>query len=65
MYERRWRSDGGGQPLRAAGARRQSKVCLRQSNQVIPILGDAKIAGERELESTGQACPGSGGDHWL
>src|SRR6266481_9685675 len=62
VHERGWHSDGAWQPLRAAGAGKKSKVRLRQSDQVVAILGDTKIAGERELESTGQGCAGDGGD---
>src|SRR5262249_3266197 len=62
-HERGCRSDGAWQPLRAAGAGKESKVRLRQSDQVVAILGDTKIAGERELESAGQACAGNGSDY--
>jgi hypothetical protein len=48
--------------LRAAGAGNESKVRLQKSDQVVAILGDTKIAGERELEPTGQGCAGDGGD---
>src|SRR2546427_6530725 len=65
VHERGWRSDGAWQPLRAASAGKESKVRLRQSDQVVTILSDTKIAGERELESTGQGCPGNGGDYWF
>src|SRR6202040_1919304 len=63
VHERGWRSDGTWQPLRAASAGNESKVRLQESDQVVSILGDAKIAGERELESTGQGCAGNGGDY--
>jgi hypothetical protein len=49
----------------ATGAGKESKVRLRQSDQVVAILSDAKIAGERKLKSPGQGCAGNGGDHWL
>jgi len=65
VHERSGRSDGAWQPLRAAGAGKESKVRLRQSDQVVTILSDAKIAGERELESTGQGRTGNGGDDWF
>jgi len=65
VHERGWRSDGAWQPLRAAGAGKESKVRLRPSDQVVTILSDTKIAGERELESTGHACAGNGGDYWF
>src|SRR5258708_14021843 len=45
------------------GAGKETKLCLRQSDQVVAILSDTKIAGERELESTGQGCAGNGGDY--
>jgi hypothetical protein len=32
-------------------------VRLQESDQVVTILGDTKIAGERELECAGQAVP--------
>src|ERR1700730_2071271 len=60
VHERGWRSDRAQQPLRAAGAGKKSKVRLRQSDQVVTILSDTQIAGERELESTGQARAGYG-----
>src|SRR5262249_18040778 len=53
------------QPLRAAGAGKESKVRLRQADQVVTILSDTQIARERELESTGQACARNGGDDWF
>src|SRR2546425_684767 len=62
VHERGWRSDGAWQPLRAAGAGEQAEVRLRQSDQVVAILGNTKIAGERELECTGQGCAGDGRD---
>src|SRR5260370_13406868 len=63
VHERGWRSDGAWQPLRAAGAGNESKVRLQESDQVVTILSDTKIAGERELESTSQSCAGNGGDY--
>src|SRR6267142_1274396 len=51
------------QPLRAASAGNESKVRLQESDQVVSILSDTKIAGERKLESTGQGCAGNGGDY--
>jgi hypothetical protein len=39
--------------LRAAGTGKETKVCLRQPDQVAAILGNTKIARERELEGTG------------
>src|SRR6266481_1193848 len=63
VHERGWRSDRAWQPLRAAGAGKESKVRLRQSDQVVTILSDTKIARERELESTSQGCAGNGGDY--
>src|SRR5215467_253644 len=45
VHERSWRSDGAWQPLRTAGAGKESKVYLRQSDQVVTILRDTKIAG--------------------
>ena len=58
VHERGWRSDGAWQPLRAASAGNESKVRLQESDQVVTILSDTKIARERELESTGQGCAG-------
>src|SRR3984893_12303696 len=63
VHKRGWRSDGAWQPLRAAGAGNESKVRLQESYQVVAILSDTKIAGERELESTGQGCARNGGDY--
>src|SRR5260370_1814004 len=63
VHERGWHSDGAWQPLRAAGAGKESKVRLRQSDQVVTILSDTKIAGERKLESTVQSCACNGGDY--
>ncbi len=48
--------------MRAAGAGKQAKLCLRQSNQVVALLGDAQIAGERELECAGEGRAGDGRD---
>src|SRR5258708_15268147 len=63
VHERGWHSDGARQPLSAARAGKETKLCLRQSDQVFAILSDTKIAGERELECTSQSCAGNGGDH--
>src|SRR4029077_1038886 len=63
VHERGWRSDCAWQPLRATGAGNKSKVRLQESDQVVAILSDTKIAGERELESTGQGCARNGGDY--
>src|SRR5205807_2119452 len=65
VHERGWRSDCAWQPLGAAGAGKESKVRLRQSDQVVTVLSDTKIAGERELQSTGERCTGNGGDDRL
>src|SRR5260370_25394105 len=62
VHERGWRSDGAWQPLRAAGAGNESKVRLQESDQVVTILSDTKIAGDRELESTSQICAGNRAD---
>src|SRR6202051_477810 len=47
VHERGWRSDGAWQPLRAAGAGKEPKVRLRQSDQVVTLLRDTQIARER------------------
>src|SRR5438128_9951978 len=65
VHERGWHSDGARQPLRAAGAGKETKLCLRQSDQVFAVLSDTKLASERELESAGQSRAGDGGDHWF
>src|SRR6266849_8134210 len=44
VHERGWHSDGARQPLSAARAGKETKLCLRQSDQVFAILSDAKIA---------------------
>src|SRR5260221_11201907 len=62
VHERSPRSDGAWQPLRAAGAGNESKVRLRKSDQIVTILSDTKIAGERQLECTGQGSAGDGAD---
>src|SRR5713101_5610079 len=51
--------------MSAAGPGDESQVGLRQSDQVVAILGDAEIAGKRELECAGQTCSGNGGDYWF
>jgi hypothetical protein len=51
--------------LRAASTGKKCKVRLRQSDQVVTILSDTKIAGERELEGTGQGSPRNGGNYWF
>lgn len=65
VHECGCRSNGAWQSLRAAGAGDQSEVHLRQSQQVVAVLSNAKIAGQRELESTGQGRAGYGGDGML
>src|ERR1700758_5300078 len=65
MHECRCRSDGAWQSLRAAGTGKQSEVHLRQSQQVVAVLSDTKIASQRELERTSQGRAGYGSDHWL
>src|SRR5216683_5021059 len=49
----------------AAGAGKETKLRLRQSDQVVAILSDTEIAGERELECAGQGRAGNGGDDRL
>src|SRR2546428_8812690 len=44
VHERGWHSDGARQPLSAARAGKETKLCLRQSDQVFAILSDTKIA---------------------
>src|ERR1700746_2832989 len=63
VHERGRRSDSAWQPLRASSAGNESKVRLQESDQVVTLLSDTKIAGERELESTGQGRAGNGGDY--
>jgi hypothetical protein len=65
VHERGRRSDGAWQPLRATRTGKKPKVRLRYSNQLVTKVSDTKIAGERELESTCQACAGNSGDAWL
>src|SRR5260370_33159693 len=65
VHERAWHSDGAWQPLSAAGAGKETKLCLRQSDQVFAILSDTKIAGQRKLDSAGQGRPGNGDDYVL
>ena len=57
VHECSWCSDGARQPLRAAGTGKETKLCLRQPDQVVAILGNTKIARERELESAARAVP--------
>ena len=65
MHERGWHSDDAREPLRSAGAGHETKLCLRKPDQIVPILSDTKIAGERELERTGEGGAGNGGDDRL
>src|SRR6202521_1991556 len=65
VHERGWHSYGAWQPLRAAGTGEKSKVRLREANLVVPILGDAHVAGERQFECTGQARARNGGNDWF
>src|SRR5258708_28201004 len=65
VHERGWHSNGARQPLSAARAGKETKLCLRQSDQVFTVLSDTKIASERELESAGQGRAGNSGDHWF
>src|SRR5713226_1308763 len=65
VHECSWCSNGARQPLRAAGTGKETKVCLRQPDQVVAILGNTKIARERELEGTGQGCAGDGRNYRL
>ena len=43
----------------------ETKFGLGKADQVVPILSDTKIAGERELECTGQGRARNGGDDRL
>jgi len=63
VHEGGRRSDDARQPLRAAGAGNETKLRLGESDQVVPIFGDTKIARERELEGAGQGRAGNGGDY--
>src|SRR5258707_11121191 len=65
VHERGWRADRACQSLRAPGAGDQSKVGLGKADLVVAVLGDAKIAGERQFECTGQARARNGGDDWF
>src|SRR6266850_2771569 len=62
VHERGWHADGAWQPLRAAGTGEKAKVRLREADLVVPLLGDADIAGERQFECAGQARARNGGD---
>src|SRR6266850_4281492 len=62
VHERGWHADGAWQPLRAAGTGEKAKVRLREADLVVPLLGDADIAGERQFECTGQARARNGGN---
>src|SRR5439155_25090630 len=46
-----------GQPLRASGARQQPKRHLREADPVLAVCRDAKVAGERDLETAAKAVP--------
>src|SRR6266849_5072101 len=52
VHERGWRSDGAWQPLRAAGTGKETKVCLRQPDQVV---GSSAI--RRSQESANSKAP--------
>src|SRR6267142_2393502 len=65
VHERGWHSDGARKPLSAARAGKETKLCLRQSDQVFAILSDTKIASQGELESAGQGRAGKSGDYWF
>src|SRR5258708_10318495 len=52
VHERGWCSDGAREPLRAAGAGKETKLCLGQSDQVVTIHGHPKIARKRALACT-------------
>src|SRR5258707_13439826 len=43
VHQRGWHSDSAWQPLSAASAGNEPKLCLRQSDQIVAILSDAKI----------------------
>jgi len=45
-----------------AGPWDDPSVCLRQSDQIVAILGDAEIARKCKLKCAGQTCSGYGGD---
>jgi hypothetical protein len=54
-----------GQPLCAAGAGKEAKLSRWQSDEIVAILSDGKVAGEREFECAGRGRAGYGGDHWF
>src|SRR5882762_3275539 len=65
VHERGWRSDGARQPLSAASAGKETKLCLRQSDQVFAVFSDTKVARQGKLESASQGRAGNSGDYWF
>src|SRR5260370_21650674 len=65
VHERAWHSDDAWQPLSAAGAGKETKLCLPQSDQVFAVLSDTKIASQGELESAAQARARNSGAYWF
>jgi len=53
VHQGRRRSDHAWQSLCAAGARQQAELGLRQTDQIVAVLGDANVARKRELEGPG------------
>src|SRR5258707_6888635 len=54
VHESGWHSDGARQPLSATGARKETNLCLRKSDQVFAVFSDTKVASQGELESASQ-----------
>src|SRR5258708_27383971 len=59
VHESGWHSDGARQPLSATGAGKETKLCLRQSDQVFAVFSDTKVASQGELESASQGRAGN------
>jgi hypothetical protein len=57
VHERSRGSDGSWQPLRAAGAGKESNHRFGQTDLVVAILGDAKVAGSANSKAPARHVP--------
>src|SRR5260370_24354282 len=61
VHKCRCRSDSARQPLCAAGALQETEFCLGQTDQIVAVFSNPKVASESELEGAGYGCSGNGG----
>src|SRR5580704_9735923 len=65
VHESGWHSDRARQPLSATGSGKETKLCLGQSDQILAVFSDTKVASQGKLEGASQGRAGNSGDYWF